>query len=189
MSVGRRLRVPETDELPPGPLQTERLDPQLLQYGLATAEQLIGRTDDEEEDRGPRGAWDEDPLPRLTLADKLKMLFHHQFPGIHDLRVAGVWAAGELLEYGGDFDKYIRSKQLQKQEGIIFRHLLRLILLAGEFSQFSPPDVEEAAWREEMGQIADQLTESCRAVDPDSTDRSIEDAARAAEFARQEVGV
>jgi len=188
-SVGRRLRVPDMDELPPGPLATERLDPQLLQFGLASVEQLVGKSEDEEEERGPRGAWDEDPLPRLTLAEKLRMLFHHQFPGVHDLRVYSVWSAGELLEFGGDFDKYIRTKRLQKQEGIVFRHLLRLILLAGEFAQFSPPDMDSAEWKSEMDAIAQRLTMSCRAVDPDSTDRSIEDAAISAELAREDLKI
>ena len=139
--------------------------------------------------RGRVAHGDEDPLPPLTLADKLLMLFHHQFPGVHELRVAGVWAAGELLEYGGDFDKYIRSKQLQKQEGVLFRHLLRLILLAGEFAQFSPPDVEEGEWKSQMASLAGRLTESCRTVDPDSTDHSIAEAARAAELTRQDLGL
>ena len=65
----------------------------------------------------------------LTLAEKLRRLFDYDFPGVHDLRTQPVWAAGELLEFGGDFNKYVTSKDLQKQEGIIFRHLLRLILL------------------------------------------------------------
>jgi len=65
---------------------------------------------------------------------------------------------------------------LQKQEGIIFRHLLRLILLIGEFAQLSPPDLDPRQWREEMQEIADRLTDSCRTVDPTSTDKALEQA-------------
>jgi hypothetical protein len=83
-----------------------------------------------------------------------------------------VWAAGELLEFGGDFNNFIIGKQLQKQEGIIFRHLLRLILLIGEFTQLTPPDLDPQQWREELQEIADRLTAACRKVDPTSTDKA-----------------
>ena len=85
-------------------------------------------------DDGPRAFYEEEKVYVLTLADKLRMWFDYDFPGVHDLRTRGVWAAGELLEYGGDFNKFITSKGLQKQEGVIFRHLLRLILLIGELT-------------------------------------------------------
>ena len=63
-----------------------------------------------------------------------------------------------------------------KQEGIVFRHLLRLILLCGEFVQVTPPDATAADWQAELRDVADQLTASCRAVDPTSTDEIIEQA-------------
>ena len=95
---------------------------------------------------------------------------------MRDLRTQAVWAAGELLQYGGDFNKYIGGKDLQKQEGIIFRHLLRLILLLGEFKQLAPPEMDAAVWQGELEDLAARLTESCRAVDPASTDRTLEQA-------------
>ena len=109
------MRVPGQDQLPPGPLATTRLDVKLLQLGLATPEELAPvEEEDEEEDR--RGGFFEEERPRvLTLADKLKRLFDYDFPGVHDVRVFPVWAAGEILEFGGNFDKYITSKRLQKQ--------------------------------------------------------------------------
>ena len=85
-----------------------------------------------------------------------------------------VWAAGELLRFGGNFNKFVQSRDLVKQEGILFRHLLRLILLLGEFSQVTPEGVEPSAWQAELRDIADQLTASCREVDPTSTDEAIE---------------
>ena len=111
----------------------------------------------------------------LTLADKLRRLFDYDFPGVHDLRVSPVWAAGELLEFGGDFNKYVTSKSLQKQEGVVFRHALRLILLVGEFLQLCPPDTSEEEWRGDLGEIAARLTECCRRVDPTSTDKALEE--------------
>ena len=110
----------------------------------------------------------------LTLAEKLRRLFDYDFPGVHDLRSTPVWAAGELLQFGGDFNKYVTSKALQKQEGMLFRHMLRLVLLVGEFVQLCPPDVTEEEWRGELTDIAGGLTESCRRVDPASTDKALE---------------
>jgi superfamily II DNA/RNA helicase len=174
-SVAYHLHVPPHDELPPGPLATTRLDVTLLQLGLASAEELgAGEASPDDEDRRRPGMFPEDRVWVLTLAEKLKRLFEYDFPGVPDLRVQPVWCAGELLQYGGDFNKYITSKGLQKQEGIIFRHLLRLILLAAEFTQFSPPDADEGQWLDDLNDIADRLTDTCRAVDPASTDRTLE---------------
>ena len=58
-SVGHFVRVPRQDELPPGPLATIRLDPHLLQLGLATPEE-ISQTANDEEHRGPRHTYDEE---------------------------------------------------------------------------------------------------------------------------------
>ena len=62
-----------------------------------------------------------------------------------------------MLEFGGNFNKYITSRGLQKQEGVIFRHLLRLILLVKEFQQFTPPDCPAEEWLAELRDIADRL--------------------------------
>ncbi|MBU4271401.1 MAG: DEAD/DEAH box helicase [Planctomycetes bacterium] len=174
-SVGRFVRVPRHDELPPGPLATLRLDPRLLQLGLATPEE-ISRQAGDDEPRHRRTYDDDERVWVLTLADKLRRLFDYDFDGVHDLRTSPVWAAGELLQFGGDFNKYVTSRSLQKQEGVIFRHVLRLILLVNEFAQLCPPDVAEDQWREDLGGIAALLTESCRRVDTASTDKALEEA-------------
>ncbi len=176
-SMAYHLRTPSHEECPPGPLAVTRLDPHLLQLGLATAEELGASSgDDEEEDDKDRrrGAFDEDRPFVLTLADKLRLAFQYDFPGV-SVYIRPVWAAGELLEFGGDFDNYVKSKRLQKQEGVIFRHLMRLILLAYEFAPLTPPNWEADDWSHEMNSLAERLTDSCRRVDPDSTDRTLED--------------
>ncbi|MFZ5832626.1 MAG: DEAD/DEAH box helicase, partial [Planctomycetota bacterium] len=172
-SVGHFVRVPPQRELPPGPLATTRLDVLLLELGLAIAEELVEPSEEEQYQR--RRSFDEPPPRVLTLAEKLRRLFDYDFPGVHDLRTYSVWAAGEVLEFGGDFNKYVTSKALQKQEGLIFRHLLRMILLVREFMQLCPPDTTEEQWREDMGEIAGRLTECCRKVDPQSTDKALEE--------------
>lgn len=179
-SIAHFVRVPKQDELPPGPLATTRLDTLLLQAGLATMEELVARSPDEEEER--RFQYPEERVWVLTLADKLRRLFDYEFPHVHDLYTNSVWAAGELLEFGGDFNKYVTSKSLQKQEGLIFRHVLRLILLAREFAQLTPPDVSEEEWRGELEDIAVKLAESCYKVDPTSTEKTLEQSIAAADL-------
>ena len=114
----------------------------------------------------------------LTLAEKLRLLFDFEFPGVHGVHTVPVWVAGELLEWGGDFNKYITGKRLQKQEGVIFRHLLRLLLLLGEFSQLTPPDVAPAEWRADLFSLRDELERTCRQVDPTSTDKMMAESDR-----------
>ena len=50
-SLGRSVRVPPRDELPPGPLAMDFLDVQLLTKGLATQDELTGSSDDDEDQR------------------------------------------------------------------------------------------------------------------------------------------
>lgn len=133
-------------------------------------------TDDEEEDY-----WDEGDRPRvLTLAEKLRLLFQSEFPDVTDVPIQACWAAGALLQFGGDFHKLVSARQAAKQEGILFRHLLRFVLLLEEFMPHCPPGFDEAAWREELRDIAMQITASCREVDSQSTDQMLEEAHAAA---------
>ena len=164
----RSVRVP--GDLPPGPLATTRLDMELIQRGLllAPAEKTGGEEEEEEEKR-----WEERPP---TLADKLFLLFQSRFPIVEDVKCVSVWCAGEVLVFGGNFNKYVQSRDLVKQEGIVFRHLLRLILLCEEFAQAVPPDLDPQTWRERLRDIAQRLTECCRAVDPTSTEEVIQQA-------------
>ena len=174
-SVAHYVRVPRQDELPPGPLATMRLDAQLLQLGLATPEELSPSARDEQDEDRRRLEDDGERKWILTVAEKLRRLFDFDYAGVHDLRTTPVWAAGELLLFGGDFNKYVTSKSLQKQEGMVFRHALRLILLVNEFLQLSPADTTEEEWHADLSDIAARLTESCRQVDPESTDKALEE--------------
>lgn len=171
LSLGRAIRPPRQDEMPPGPLQTERLDELLLRLGIATAEQL--GQEPEEDDKRDFFDDNEERVFVLHLAEKLKLLFQHEFPAVRDLRTSSVWVAGEVLQYGGDFNKYITSNGLQKQEGVVFRHLLRLVLLIDEFAYICPPEIELEDWQAELGEIADQLEQCCLQVDPSSTEKTL----------------
>jgi hypothetical protein len=150
----------------------------LIERGLVTAEQLR----DKSEDEGLN--WEERWTP--SLADKLRLLFDSEFPGVHDLVTRPVWIAGEALHFGGDFNKLITSKGIVRQEGVIFRHLLRLILLCGEFAQATPADIDPEVWRKDLRELADAITNCCRSIDPESTDKAIEAALHAPDLVRGE---
>ncbi|MDD3589696.1 MAG: hypothetical protein PHO46_05420, partial [Thermoguttaceae bacterium] len=75
--------------------------------------------------------------------------------------------------FKGDFNKFILSKNLQKQEGVVFRHLLRLILLIQEFAPLKPTEGSELEWRAELEEFAEQLIASCRKVDPSSVEETL----------------
>ena len=79
-----------------------------------------------------------------------------------------------MIEYGGDFNKFVTTKKLQRQEGVVFRHLLRLILLLGEFQQLCPEDVEDEDWNQELVEISSLLTDSCNRVDSTSTEKTLQ---------------
>jgi superfamily II DNA/RNA helicase len=163
------LRVPE--DVPPGPLATTRLDEDLIRRGLITAK--VPEAEGEDEDDND---WYEEEERPPGLAEKMWLLFEALYPDVTDVHTQSVWCAGELLRFGGNFNKYVQSRDLVKQEGIVFRHLLRLILLLGELALVTPPEAPAADWQAELREIGDRLTESCRAVDPNSTDEMIEHA-------------
>ena len=179
-SIGPSVRVPKQDVLPNGPLSTNRLDSMLLTLGLATADELVPKTEEEEEaEREQRrhfAGWMEERTYVIPLAEKLRRLFEYEYPKV-DLRVSPVWSAGEvLLDFKGDFNKYIVSKAMQKQEGIIFRHLLRLILLLDEFVGVLPVDGSPDEWKADLTDMKETLFACCTNVDPKSTQEIIEHA-------------
>lgn len=174
-TVARYTRMPSIDDMPPGTLATSRLDPQLLQLGLATAEELGAKSDEEEEeqvvDRGyGRVMFQEPRVWPLTIGEKILRMFRHEFPRVHNVDVRPVWIVGELLEFGGDFNKYVTSRKLQKEEGILFRHCLRMILLLDEMANIPPIESTVETWENPLDELAERLTETCRSVDPQSTD-------------------
>jgi superfamily II DNA/RNA helicase len=156
-------------DLPLGPLTTTRLENELVRRGLITVKppKLPGEEEEEED------AWEERPP---TLAEKLFMYFEALYPDVGDATVQSVWAAAELLRRGGEFNTYVKQCDLSKQEGIIFRHLLRLILLCAEFGELTPADTTEDEWKAWLRDVEAKLTAACRKVDPTSTDQVIQSA-------------
>jgi hypothetical protein len=165
--IARRLWLPD---LPPGPLQTQVLEPLLVQIG-AIASKLPSQPggESEEEDQGPESYWAEEEERPPTFPELLKLAFEAKLAAPEPVRVQPKWVAGGLAESGGDFYKFVRNRELVKQEGLILRHLLRLVILAGEFAALTEDP--------EYQRISDGATAACQQVDPRYTSRFLEQAA------------
>lgn len=159
----RHVRVPPPFRLPPGPLARERLDIEIVQRGLIAASDVYPEFDP---DLPP-----EERKYAPALADKLRMLFDSEYPDVTDVSVQPVMVATELLlNWNGNFFNFVSSRDLTRQEGLIFRHLLKMVLLLDEFAQVTPVGVDANVWKDELRETAERLTECCRTVDPSWTD-------------------
>jgi superfamily II DNA/RNA helicase len=167
-SVAKSLRVPRPEYLPPGRLANEFIDPAILSRGLATQEDLYPPEDQSDI------AFELRKYP-IPLAQKVRIVFESEIDHAGGLFVTPVWAAGDLIMRGGSFDQFVRGRDLIKQEGIVFKHLLRMILLCAEFAKLSPKEADPAEWQTKLNAWADRLTQVCREVDPQSTDHALEE--------------
>ncbi|MEL6106520.1 MAG: DEAD/DEAH box helicase [Planctomycetota bacterium] len=187
-TVARLTRLPRLEDMPPGKLATEVLDPQLLQMGLATPEELGAATDSEEEEVEDRGygrvMFDEPKVWPLTIGEKIHRLFGSEFPRVQGVRIRPVWIVGELLNYEGDFNKYVTTKKLQKEEGILLRHCLRMILFLDEMANVPPEGTTVETWEDKLDELAEILTVACRNADPQTTEEIL-----AKESGREDDGV
>lgn len=158
-AVARAVPVPDSRRLDPGPLETTCLDPELVRLGPTGDTRSTLRQHLLEAGPGP------------TLAAKLRLVFDGRLPQVTQLKVRPVWAAGDLLDLGGNFNRFVHSRGLVRQEGILFRHMLRLALLCGEFAAL--PNWDSACGCD-LEEVALALRRSCRRIDPESTDRFLE---------------
>jgi hypothetical protein len=159
----RLVRLPT--DLPPGPLKS-LIEPQLVALGLVAAKTHSAEGEDDE-GPGPGMFDDEEEERPLTLPEMLKALFDAMLPSPEDVPVQAKWMAGGALETQGDFFKFVRNRNLVKNEGVVLRHLLRFVILSGEFLERSGGDPEYA-------KIGEAATEVCRKVDSRYTDRFLE---------------
>jgi superfamily II DNA/RNA helicase len=166
--IERRVRIPE---LPKGPLQSEVLEPLMIQMGIALAppEGLEADEYDERRRRRDRGYEDEEDERPPTFPEMLKIAFEARLSAPEPIFVQPKWIGGGAFQMDCEFYKFARSCNLIKQEGLILRHLLRLVILAGEFFVLTEdPDYQ---------QIGELATRCCRRVDPRYTDRFLAEAA------------
>jgi superfamily II DNA/RNA helicase len=160
-AIERRLGLPENE---PGPLQKNELEPKLIQMGLALA-RPEGGISAVCEDEGADYWEEKDDSPKpLTLPEMLKILFDARLSTPEAVFVQSKCVAGAIFELNCDFYKFIRARDLIKNEGLILRHLLRLIILAAEFRTLSVGDPDY----ERIGELATRI---CQKVDTRYTDR------------------
>ncbi len=166
----RHVRLPET--LVKGPLQTQVLEPLLTSMGVK-----LGQPEPEEENGGPVSnrsqrrwvdKWEEQEERPPTFPEMLKLAFEAKLAAPEPAFVQPKWIAGDAFARDCEFFKSVRALDLIKQEGLILRHLLRLVILAGEFAlRTEDPDYQR------MGELA---TRTCARVDEKYTQRFLAEA-------------
>ena len=166
-SVAKKVRVPWPDELPPGPHTREVIDRRLVEGGTFGHGDLYPKDIEEQKEEGAFGPSLRFPVP---LAEKLGALYRQDVRHGGDPPLTAVWCAGRLIEDGGDFYTFVANADLAMQEGVVFKHLLRLILLCGELSAVTPVGMEEDAWKAELDELSGLLTEVVLGVDPQSAE-------------------
>jgi superfamily II DNA/RNA helicase len=174
-AVVRHVRL--SYDMEPGPLQRDVLDPLMIQMGVVIAKPSGG----EDEDAEPPPDFRDDPwwdgesrgYPP-TFPDMLKIAFEAKLAQPEPAQVQPKRIAANV--FGDcDFFRFVRANNLIKQEGIVLRHLLRLVILSEEFFGLTQdPDYQR------MGELA---TRSCQAVDPSYTDRFLAEAQQVRQLA------
>ncbi|MBN2448610.1 MAG: DEAD/DEAH box helicase [Phycisphaerae bacterium] len=158
----RHVRIPR--DHPKGPLQTEYLEPLMIQMGVKLA-QPEGEEDEPEYD--PWATDDEIERPP-TFPEMLAIAFEATLTTPEPQWVQPKYIAGYSFARDGEFFKVVKSLNLIKQEGIILRHLLRLVILAQEFHIRT----EDPAYQT----IGEKATATCQRVDEHYTNRFLSEA-------------
>ncbi len=164
-AMERLVRPP--DDRPPGPLQSQVIEPALVQLGIVVAKPQVAA--DEEEFDDP---WAEEEERPPTFPEMLKLVFQSTLKVPEEVFVQPKWVAGGAFELDSDFYKFVKSRDLTKNEGLVLRHLLRMVILAGEFrTRTEDPDYQI---------MAEKATLACQRVDARYTERFLaaEDEAR-----------
>jgi len=53
-----------------------------------------------------------------------------------------------------------------------------MVLLIDEFARICPPERDPDEWADELYDVADQLSDICKEVDPQTTEKMLEEAKR-----------
>lgn len=172
-TILRHCRIP--DDRPKGPLQEQVLEPLLRSMGIKLREDFDREQAEAEEARGGRrwlDPWErESPDEREyppTLPDMLRIAFEARLAAPEPAFVQPKWLAGDALARECEFFKCVKALNLVKQEGLVLRHLLRLVILAGEFYlRTEDPDYQR---------LAEFVTKTCERVDKLYTEHFLSEA-------------
>ncbi|MCA9254747.1 MAG: DEAD/DEAH box helicase [Phycisphaerales bacterium] len=157
-------------DLEPGPLQTHVMEPLMIQMGVKLAGGPAESSEEQNNDYDdPRDDpwWDGETIERPpTLPDMLRIAFEAQLKAPEPIYIQAKLVSPDLFD-DCDFYRFVRSRNLIKQEGILLRMLLRLVTLSEEFATLT----EDPAYRA----IGEKATQCCMAVDPRYTDHFLAD--------------
>ncbi len=167
-SMARDVRIP-FEFMVSGQLAQSSLDQELIARGVLPSHRIWTQLPENPFDQ----PFEDFPPP---VAEKLRLLFQSEFPGVHSFSITPVRIVADLLQFGGDFDKFISGRDLSKQEGIIFRHLLRFILLIQEFLPHCPAGYDPETWQTRLLFWSNTLDKACRTVDPVTTEEVLAEA-------------
>jgi hypothetical protein len=162
-TIERHVQIPD---LPKGPLQTQVIEPLMIQMGVVLAQPAAEEPEYDDYDR--RGYDDEEEERPPTFPEMLKIAFEARLAAPEPVFVQPKWIGGGAFQMDCEFYEFAGAANLIKQEGLILRHLLRLVILAGEFFVLTEdPDYQR------IGELA---TQCCWRVDPRYTDRFLAEA-------------
>lgn len=138
--VVRACQLPYEHEK--GPLQSEELEPLLVSMGYVVAKPEP--TPEELERKRLYDTWDDDEDDEPpTFPEMLAIAYEARLAEPEETTVQTKWVVGGLLESDGEFFRFVGARKLGRNEGLVMRHVLRLVLLADEFyAQTGDPDYE-----------------------------------------------
>ncbi len=131
-----KVRVPKPDELPFGPACEQSLAPKVTRIGLATVPEIMASGRKKTTKRRLKNNSADQFLHRghCRLVRNCSDCFSLMSPALNKFMFAAFGSWANCWNLVGDFFKYVTARGLQKQEGILFRHVLRFIMLCDEFA-------------------------------------------------------
>ncbi len=165
------LRKVRMNDRQPGPLERDVMTPLMISMGVVLARPQSSDGDGGDDDSYSRPEddpwWDGVSRDRPPLfPEMLKIAFESRLAAPEPVFVQPKDVGGDMFE-DCDFYRFVRNRELVKQEGLILRHLLRLVTLADEFfAQTQDPAYQR---------IGELSTRVCHQVDPRYTDKYLAD--------------
>ncbi|HWL93553.1 MAG TPA: DEAD/DEAH box helicase [Phycisphaerae bacterium] len=177
----RKVRLPERE---PGPLEREIMLPLMISMGVVLArvpsKEGDGSENDFDDSRPEDDPW-WDGVSRNrppNFPEMLKIAFEAKLAAPEPIFVQPKQIGGDVFE-DCEFYRLVRNRELTKQEGLILRHLLRLVTLSEEFAAMTQdPDYRR---------IGETATRVCHGVDPRYTDKYLADLQEIRKLAAAEI--
>ncbi len=164
--IARKVRIPDRE---PGPLERDVMVPMMISMGVVLVRPQSADDDGAEQESYPEDDPWWDGVTRKgppTFPEMLKIAFESKLAAPEPVNVQPKFLAGDVFE-DCQFYRFVRNRELAKQEGLVLRHLLRLVTLAEEFhSMTEDPD---------YARVAELATRVCHGVDPRYTDKYLSD--------------